>query len=153
MSSFPSLNLPACSFRMRREGDLTRLWDPLRGQWLLLTPEEWVRQHMIRYLIDQRGAQAQYIVQEYPVNLNGQPQRADIVVTDRSGAPCLVVECKAPEVKLRRESLAQVVRYNSVLKAPYVALTNGLQLMCSAWDCESRRYTPRTELPDLSEFF
>ncbi len=157
MISLPRLNLPAVVFRIRRSAGVARIWDPLRGQWLVLTPEEWVRQHMIRYLIEKRGVEAHYIVQEYPVSLSGMAQRADIVVMDKMGKPALLVECKAPEISVsRRENrivFDQAVRYNSVVGASYVAVTNGMEIECYALNRETLHYTACETLPDFSAFY
>ncbi|MBE6195988.1 MAG: type I restriction enzyme HsdR N-terminal domain-containing protein [Rikenellaceae bacterium] len=107
------------------DGGLT-VCHPQRGIRLKITPEERVRRHVAGWLRDLR-IEPQRIVEEYPVRLNGQPQRADVVVVDRQGRPRLLVECKAPGVKLSQKSLDQVVRYNSVLGAEFILLTNGLE--------------------------
>ena len=138
--SMPPLNLPPVRLRARRAEGRIEIWDPLRGCWLVLTPEEWVRQHMIHLLADNFAIPAQRIVCEYPVPLNGQPQRADIVAVDDSGAPWLLVECKAAGVAIDEGVLAQAVRYNSVLKAACIVITNGLQHFCYRRDGNS--YTP-----------
>ena len=124
MSRLPKLNFPAIRLRARRRGDGVEVWDSLRGIYLVLTPEEWVRQHLIAYLTAYCGVQPKRIVQEYAVALNGQPQRADVVVVDDAAEPLLVAECKAPGLPVGRQTLAQAVRYNSVLMARYVVLTN-----------------------------
>lgn len=136
----PTLNLPPVRLRARRSGGRIEIWDALRGSWLVLTPEEWVRQHVIHLLVSHRAVPAQRIVCEYPVPLNGQPQRADIVVVDDCGAPWLLVECKAADVDIDDSVLAQAVRYNSVLHASYIMITNGLQHFCCRRD--GNGYTP-----------
>lgn len=93
-----------------------------------LTPEEEVRRRVVCHLIERLRVPATHIIEEYPVSLNGQPQRADIVVVDGSLKPWLVVECKAPEVALSQAVIDQVVRYNSVVGASQVVVTNGLEL-------------------------
>lgn len=112
--------------RCRRgaEGGL-EVWAPQRGLWLCLTPEEEVRRRVVRHLVERLQVPATHIVEEYPVMLNGQPQRADIVVVDRQMKPWLVVECKAPEVAITQGVIDQVVRYNSVIGARQVVVTNG----------------------------
>lgn len=100
------------------------VWVPMRRKWLILTPEEEVRRRVVAHLVERLGVPATHIVEEYPVMLNGQPQRADVVVVDRDLRPWLVVECKAPEVSLRGV-VNQVVRYNSVVGARQVVVTNG----------------------------
>lgn len=94
----------------------------------MLTPEEEVRRRVVRYLTERLSVPAKLIVEEHPVMLNGQSQRADIVVFDPSLRPWLVVECKAPDVPLGQDVLDQVVRYNSVLGASQVVITNGLRV-------------------------
>ena len=136
----PTLNLPPVRLRARRAEGRVEIWDSLRGSWLVLTPEEWVRQHMIHLLVSRFAIPAQRIVCEYPVPLNGQPQRADIVAVDDCGAPLLLVECKAAEVAIDEGVLAQAVRYNSVLKAPCMVITNGLQHFC--YRCDNGEYIP-----------
>lgn len=101
------------------------VWAPLRGVWLRLTPEEEVRRRVVRHLTERLKVPATHIVEEYPVMLNGQAQRADIVVVDKQMTPWLVVECKAPEVALSQSVVDQVVRYNSVIGARQVVVTNG----------------------------
>ncbi len=130
MNDLPKLNFPPVQLRARRNGAKVEVWDDLRGMYLVLTPEEWVRRHAIAYLCRFCGASPLRIVQEYPVALNGQAQRADIVVVDDHAQPLLVVECKAPSVEISQQTFMQAVRYNSVLNARYIVLTNGLRHFC-----------------------
>ena len=83
-------------------GEEVEIWDPVRGIYLVLTPEEWVRQHLIAYLVSHCGVQPTRIVEEYAVPLNGQPQRADVVVVGDDARPLLLAECKAPGVSIGR---------------------------------------------------
>ena len=152
MPALPKLNFPAIRLRARRRGDGVEVWDSLRGIYLVLTPEEWVRQHLIRFLVERGGVPPGNVSQEYPVALSGTAQRADLVVTGRDGRPCLLAECKAPDVPLGREVFAQAVRYNSVVAAPYVLITNGLLHCCSSLDRSTGRYAVVEGLPDLSPF-
>ena len=148
MPALPKLNFPAIRLRARDRAGQTEVWDDLRGIWLVLTPEEWVRRHLIAALVSHCGARPMRIVQEYAVPLNGQPQRADVVVVDDAAAPLLLAECKAPSIVVNEKTFAQAVRYNSVLGARYVVLTNGLRHYC----CEYRdgRYLRLERFPDLS---
>ncbi len=91
----------------------------------MLTPEEEVRRRVVRHLMERLSVPATHIVEEYPVRLNGQPQRADVVAVDMEMKPWLVVECKAPEVAINQSVVDQVVRYNSVIGARQVVVTNG----------------------------
>lgn len=146
MDGYPKLNLPDVSLRLRRAGGAVQVWDPLRGMWLVLTPEEWVRRHLIGLLTGCCGVQPLRIAQEYPVPLNGQPQRADVVVADAAARPLLLAECKAPDVKITRATLRQAVRYNSVVGARYLLLTNGRETYC--YECVApSEYRPLPALP------
>ena len=127
MSEGVKLIFPAISARTKEEEGVKYIWDSLRGRWLLLTPEEWVRQHTIAWLVRERGIPELRISQEYPVNINGQHQRADIVVIDEFAKPPILVECKAPDVVLDHEVVMQAIRYNAVVGARYILLTNGLK--------------------------
>lgn len=148
MHRYPKLNFPAIRLRARQCGDNVEVWDALRGQYLVLTPEEWVRQHLVSFLVSHCGVQPGRIVAECAVTVNGQPQRADVVVVDGCARPLLVAECKAPDVLVDARVLAQVVRYNSVLGARYVVLTNGRVHYCC--ECRDGRYVQLAGFPDLS---
>ena len=129
MPALPKLNFPAIRLRARRREGQVEVWDALRGIYLVLTPEEWVRRHLIAYLVSHCGVLPKRVVQEYAVPVNGQPQRADVVVVDE-------------------RTLSQAVRYNSVLGARFVILTNGLRHYC----CEYRdgKYVQLSGFPDFS---
>ncbi len=144
----PALNFPACKLRVCERGGKAHVWDPLRGVWLRLTPEEWVRRHTIEWLTGAMGAVAQRVVQEYPVCLSGMAQRADIVVTGRDGRPLLLCECKAAGVAIDTPVLAQAVRYNSVVGARYLMLTNGVKHYFYEVDPD-KNYVPLDTLPDI----
>ena len=122
------LIFPTISPRIKSEEGEKFIWDSLRGKWLVLTPEEWVRQHTIGWLVAHKGVPALRITQEYPVKINGLNQRADIVVVDEKAKPHILVECKAPDVILDHEVVMQAIRYNSIVRARYILLTNGLKL-------------------------
>jgi type I site-specific restriction endonuclease len=144
----PRLNFPQYSFRVSSEGGTLRVWDELRHGWLQLTREEWVRQHLLRFL-QESGVPPAMIRQEHPVSVTGMAQRADIVVYGKSGRAALVVECKAPEVAIDQSVYAQAVRYNAVLGAPYVMLTNGLRHAVYRAD-DSGGYTPLASMPSIN---
>lgn len=123
-ADFPKLALPPCRLRVSERGGELCVWDAMRRRWLVLTPEEWVRRHVLGWLAG-RGFAPVDIAQEHPALVNGQSQRADIVAF-RGGRPVLLVECKAPGVAITQATLDQAFRYNTVLGAPHVMLTNGL---------------------------
>lgn len=122
----PKLTLPPCRLRVAEKGGELCVWDVVRGRWLVLTPEEWVRRHVLAMLTERYEVPPTNIAQEYPVDVNGQPQRADIVVFGEAARPLMLIECKAPEVAVNNATLAQAFRYNSTLGARYVMLTNGM---------------------------
>lgn len=105
-----------------------QVWVASRRRWLVLTPEEEVRRRLVAHLMTRLSVPATHIAEEYPIELNGQSQRADVVVFDMQMRPWMVVECKAPDVAITMEVLAQAVRYNSILRAPVVVLTNGREV-------------------------
>ncbi|MFR9603674.1 MAG: type I restriction enzyme HsdR N-terminal domain-containing protein [Rikenellaceae bacterium] len=149
LKSYPKLNFPPIKLKVQQlpTSKTPYAWSQLRGSYVALTPEEWVRRHLVEYLIAECGAVSLQMVEEYPVNLNGQPQRADIVVIDNQGNPLILAECKAPNIKLSNDTLAQAVRYNSVLKARYIILTNGLKHMCL--ESVEGKYIPLNSFPKL----
>ena len=134
MSEGVKLIFPTISARIKEAEGEKYIWDSLRGKWLLLTPEEWVRQHTIAWLISERNIPRLRISQEYPVNINGQHQRADIVVIDDYAKPYLLIECKAPEVEIDNEVVMQAIRYNTIIRARYILLTNGKKIFCYEYD-------------------
>ncbi len=148
MRELPKLNFPAIRLRARERGNEVEVWDALRATYLILTPEEWVRQHLVAYLVSACGAQPMRMVEEYPVPLNGQPQRADVVVVDDAARPLVLAECKAPEVPITKKTLAQALRYNSVLGARYVILTNGMVHYC--YELSEGSYRRLTAFPQLA---
>lgn len=130
MSEEVKLNFPPISARIKEENGDKYIWDSLRGKWLLLTPEEWVRQHTIAWLVNERHIPELRISQEYPVNINGQHQRADIVVINEMAKPHILVECKAHDIEIDNEVVMQAIRYNAIVGARYILLTNGKKIFC-----------------------
>lgn len=150
---YPKLNFPSSSFRIKKVDGADFIWDNIRNKWLLLTPEEWVRQNFIHYLVEHRSVYGSHISQEHPVLLGRLSQRADIVVFDARLRPLLLVECKSTDVEITQKVFAQAVRYNSVIAAPMVAVTNGLRHLCCEIDPDSGRYSAMVEIPDMLNFF
>lgn len=134
---------------MSKRGSCDYVWDGLRGCWLALTPEEWVRRHVIEWLISDMGVPSAGIVQEYPVSIGGMSQRADIVVSTEGRGFSLLVECKAADVELDASVLDQAVRYNSIIGARYIMLTNGVRhYFYVTWN--GMDYSRLDSVPDLS---
>lgn len=148
-TKYPPLNLPPADLRLRNAGPRPEVWDTLRRKWLVLTPEEWVRQHFIRFLTGTHAIDPFRIVQEQQLTINGFSLRADIVVYDRQGQPQLAVECKAAGVTITQDVFNQVAHYNIQLGVPYLVVTNGLQHYCCEIDHEARNYRFINEIPQL----
>lgn len=146
-----TLNFPAYQFETRPAGERVLILDELRKKWLQLTPEEWVRQHVVRYLIEEKGTPAGLIGIEKGFQFQKMQRRADIIVHNRSGQPVMMVECKAPTVKLDQDVFDQIARYNMVIRAQYLYVTNGLQHYCYKIDSKSNRYGFVKELPAFED--
>ncbi|AOR27202.1 restriction endonuclease subunit R [Formosa sp. Hel1_33_131] len=121
-----NLNFPTYSFRLKNSENNTHIFDVIRKKFVVLQPEEWVRQHCVQYLIHQKNYPISLINVEKVVLINGLKKRYDIVVFNPDGSLALVVECKAPKVKITQAAFDQIARYNLTLKAPYLMVTNGL---------------------------
>ena len=121
-----SLNFPTYSFRLKNSENNTHIFDVIRKKFVVLQPEEWVRQHCVQYLIQEKNYPISLINVEKVVLINGLKKRYDIVVFNPDGSLALVVECKAPKVKITQAAFDQIARYNLTLKAPYLMVTNGL---------------------------
>lgn len=110
-----------------------QIWDPIRKKWVALNPEEWVRQHVIHYLVTQRFP-ASRIAIERQLEVNGLRKRFDLLVFDELGMPELLVECKAPDVVITERTMLQIATYNSHYKAKTLLVTNGMMHYYYAWD-------------------
>lgn len=141
------LNLPQYDLRTRTDGDEEVIYDPLRDTYVHLTPEEWVRQHFIQYLIQELGTPQGLVASESPFQFENQTWRADVVVYDRAGAPLLLVECKAPSVRIRQDAFDQGARYNLVIDAPYLVVTNGQTHYACRVDTDAGTYAFLDDLP------
>lgn len=138
---FPQLNLPSYEPRLRLEQGEQTIFDPIRRQYVRLTPEEWVRQHFLRYLSDHLGYPLSLTAVEKGFQFQGMLRRADIVVHDRTGRPFLMVECKAPGVAISQSTFDQVARYNLRINARYLAVSNGITHFCWRTDPETGHHT------------
>lgn len=143
-----TLNLPKYEFRIKNKDNQPYIFDFIRKKYYLLTPEEWVRQHFVRYLIEEKKYPKGRIGVEILVKINGMNKRSDIVVYDEKGNPLLIVECKRPEVAITQETFDQIARYNLQLNAQFLIVTNGLQHFCCQMDFENQNYIFLEEIPD-----
>lgn len=145
------LNLPAYEFRIRGTESSPEIFDDIRKKFVALTPEEWVRQNLIRYLTADKRYPATLIAVEMPLDLGGTVQRSDVVLYQPSGKPLLIVECKAPEVEINQQVFDQVAAYNTKIGAEYILVSNGLRHFCCRSDAENKRYVFLKEIPSYDE--
>jgi hypothetical protein len=145
------INLPPYDVRLRTNESQKEIFDVIRKKYVALTPEEWVRQHFINYLVTYKGFPMGLVAVEHPILINRMQQRVDIVAFNRSGEPILVVECKAPQVKLTSDTYAQAARYNLILRTTILVVTNGLSIFCSKIDLENGKYYSLQEIPSYNE--
>ena len=142
-----SLNLPAYTFRTREQHGKRDIYDPIRQKYVRLTPEEWVRQHFVEYLVQEHHVPRGLIAVEHGFTDQSMPRRADIVAFDRQGQPLLIAECKAPSVSVTQDTFDQVARYNRILRVPFLVVTNGLTHYACRIDFEQATYEFLDELP------
>lgn len=145
------LNFPKYEFKLREHDGKTEIFDPVRRRWVVLTPEEWVRQHMIRYLIDEKQVPQNLIGIEKKLKVYGLVKRSDMLVHDRTGSPVLLVECKSPEVKLTETAFNQILRYNLTLSVEYLLVTNGITHYCCRIDPKTKNVSFLKDIPEYSE--
>ena len=145
------LNLPSYEFRLKKVGGQLRIFDEVRKKYVALTPEEWVRQHFIMYLIRQKQVPAGLIILEKQLIMNKMSRRPDILIHNRQGEAVMIVECKAPEVNITQDTFDQVARYNSVLSVKYLVVTNGLQHFCCLMDYQGNTYRFLEDIPEYDE--
>ncbi len=145
------LNLPTYFFRIKQDQEKKYIFDEIRRRFVLLTPEEWVRQHVIRYLETARQFPHALISIEKGFSRLRVKLRYDLLVFDRKGKPLMIVECKAPGVEIDQRSFDQASRYNQHHKAPFMLITNGRKHFCCRIHPESREYQFLQEIPLFSE--
>ncbi len=124
------LNLPAFDYKLKKVDGKVWIFDGIRKKYVVLTPEEWVRQHVVQYMLNQLKYPKSLIKVEASLTYNSLDKRADVVVFDREGKPWMIVECKAPDLKLTQVVAMQVATYNTSLQAPFVVITNGMLVYC-----------------------
>ena len=145
------LELPPYPFKIIDEDGRLMLFDEIRKKHILITPEEWVRQHFVQYLINQKGYPRSLIKLEGGLKLHGKAKRTDIVVFNLLGEKILLIECKAPSVKIDQKVFDQVARYNMVHKVSLLAVSNGMQHYYCRIDFGNRDYRFIEELPHYTE--
>ena len=142
------LNLPIYSIKLKKEGNKTLVFDPIRKKHIVLTPEEWVRQNFIQFLIEEKNYPPSLMAIEMGIDLLNTKKRCDIVLYNTKGFPHMIVECKAPSIKISQDTFDQIARYNITLKTDLLVVTNGLQHYVCMMDHQNQRYHFLKEIPN-----
>ena len=146
-----SLNLPPYATKITVRDGKNAIWDVIRRKYVALTPEEWVRQHFVHFLIDHKGYPAFLLANEVALTLNGTSRRCDTVLYDRNLAPRMIVEYKAPHIPITQKVFDQISRYNLVFRVDYLIVSNGLSHYCCRMDYANNSYQFLADIPEYGE--
>ena len=141
------LNLPPVKVNVRQIEGKYHIFDVIRKKFLVLTPEEWVRQHIVHYLIDHHGYSKSLMLLEGGLKYNRLLKRSDILIYDQNGKPYFLIECKSFEVKLNQKSIEQVAVYNKTIRAQYIMITNGINHYCCNFNSNHKKYETYSDIP------
>lgn len=146
---FPLLNIPPVKLRIKKDsvGKIT-IFDKIRHKWVKLTPEEWVRQNFVLWLIEYLHYPSSLIAIETGITLNDTSRRCDTIVFKSDGLPMMIIEYKAPNVAISQDTFDQIVRYNMVLHTPFLIVSNGLRHYCCQIDYTTGSYSFLPYIPD-----
>jgi hypothetical protein len=142
------LNFPSFSFRFKNSENKVSIFDAIRKKFIILTPEEWVRQHVVQFLMIEKNYPKSLLNVEKVLQVNGLRKRYDIVVYNSDGTIQILIECKAPEVTISQSTFDQIAQYNMTLQSNYLMVTNGLNHYFCQMDNENEKYQFLTELPN-----
>lgn len=145
-----SLNFPDYTFRFKNSENKVRIFDIIRKKFVVLQPEEWVRQHVVQYLIRDKNYPHALINVEKILTINRIKKRYDVVVYNRDGSIHILIECKSPKIKITQEVFDQIARYNMALRSSYLMVTNGLHHYYCQMDYEKEKYIFLQGIPDFS---
>ena len=147
-ASMQQLNFPAYPFRFKNRENKVHIFDQIRKKFIQLQPEEWVRQHVVSFLISEKKYPKSLINVEKELIINTLKKRYDVLVYHTDGSIALIVECKAPSIKIAQDTFDQIARYNMTLKTDLLIVTNGLQHFTCIMDHENKRYQFLKEIPE-----
>jgi len=145
------LNLPEYNFTIRQTDNKKEIFDPVRGKYVSLTPEEWVRQNFIRFLIEEKGYPASLIAIEKGLTVNKKPRRFDAVAYDKTGMPLVLIEFKSVNIAISQKVFEQIALYNQLLKVKYLIVSNGLKHYCCQIDFQKQSINFLKDIPDYTE--
>ncbi|GAL61852.1 type I restriction enzyme HsdR N-terminal domain-containing protein [Algibacter lectus] len=144
------LNFPEFSFRFKNSENKVSIFDCIRKKFVILQPEEWVRQHCVLYLMEVKKYPISLINVEKELSINDLKKRYDIVIFNPDGSIHLIVECKAPKININQTTFDQIARYNTALNATYLMVTNGINHYYCQMDFENERYQFLKDIPEYS---
>ncbi|MGY5354372.1 type I restriction enzyme HsdR N-terminal domain-containing protein [Wenyingzhuangia sp. IMCC45467] len=144
------LNLPDVHLKIKSKENKLFIFDPFRKKDIMLTPEEWVRQHFAHYLVHHKKYPISLTALEKELTLNNTKKRTDILIYNTSGTPEIIVECKASSIKITQEVFDQIARYNLELNANYLVVTNGLEHYFCKMDFENKKYVFLKDIPNYT---
>lgn len=146
-----ALNLPYANTKIVVRNEKQMIFDFLRKRFVALTPEEWVRQQFTHFLVEHKGYPAMFIGNEITLSVGRLSRRCDSVVFNKSAEPVMIIEYKAPTVKITQKVFEQICSYNIALHAPYITVSNGLQSYCCRIDKEANTYEFLKDIPAYGE--
>lgn len=145
------LNLPPFQLKITEAKGRRMVWDMLRRKYVALTPEEWVRQHFVHYLVEEKGFPAPLLMNETELKMGEKKLRCDTVLYDKTLKPRMIIEYKAPTIALTQHVFDQISVYNLLLKVDYLIVSNGLQHVCCKMDYSQQRYAFIDHIPSYDE--
>ncbi len=151
MLSMERLNLPTYSFNIKSEGGRSYIFDRVRQKYVALTPEEWVRQHFVAFMNEEKHFPASLTRVEMYLEVNRMGKRCDAVFYDRTGTPRLILECKAPGVSVTQKTFDQIAAYNRNLQVDFLVVTNGITHYACAMDYARGSYRFLQDIPDYRD--
>jgi type I site-specific restriction endonuclease len=147
------LNFPNYIFKIQKRANESYIFDEFRKKYIKLTPEEWVRQHSLCYLVHEKKVLSSYLAVEKQIEINKQIFRFDALVYDKNAKPLVLLECKAPHIKINQTTADQIFTYNTLIQAPYIFITNGLVHLFYSFQSEQRNIIPLSDLPDFTKYY
>ena len=145
------LNFPEYTFRMEKQDGKIKIFDFVRKKFVVLTPEEWVRQHVLRYLFEEKKIPSSLIAVEKEIIYNHQKKRFDVLIYNNAAKPVLMVECKSPEVEILQDVFNQIAVYNSLFGVDFLLITNGIKNFCCKFNVQTKSYDFIKEIPSYNE--
>jgi len=145
------LNLPTYEYRLREQNGRQQIFDVLRRRYVALTPEEWVRQHFVHYLIEHKGYPKGLLANEVDLRVGEKHLRCDTVLYDKALHPKIIVEYKAPDIAITQKVFNQITVYNMLLHVDYLIVSNGMQHYCCQMDYEQNRYKFLSDIPNYDQ--